>query len=735
MTNLYTSFFEAIEPTAASLPHAALKAASAYLDGKPTGSKVKIGRARRDADFWSCPYWPTVPIDTWRSGLMTLALSRYFAQEEASNPDLLDRLAAACPTVLEKAVRHSGIVMRFAPMRHAELERLGRRHLPVAELCRVLYIFRQAHDERLKKLAAHRATFAQATPFELLVLASLYAFEHLVPRGMDSPHRADGVQSEDQEAWEAINDVFLWKLGSADPKDFSLNDDVIGLALVKHLAPVLQCVPGRADSGTTLRGRFRDLLAAQIELNAFVSQSADAFSYNDGIRFVPHGTSLEIVEVDASAQAAWQRDGRKLARLHEYWFYRAFDTFMQSGRANETIGRPENHEANRLAYMRALRTRLQLTEVYGIAETVTTDGGESVDVFQASLSMELMSAFYQRDFLETFVGHLRALGDWRVALRKLCEGGALSGMQNRLPLTWSDRAAKIANITGWTVTAATPQGDAAKAAAILEFWSSDWAALSAQLKGPEPVLRPELLERPVLKFGEVLVQLPWHLGLQNNSTAIINNLRRLGQRRGEAREETQRIETGLARALESRGFVVVSNWLPERALHGDAGEIDLVCALEGVVLVVEVKSTFIRKSRKEAFQHATSTLRHAGRQVLRKAEAVARDLRENGTLRTALQLGAAGADPALIRWIVDTSIECDHPRFSGVLKVSLEEILIALRDDAALLKDPANLFLSDPTRAAGEEEARAERTTLYPDGFSARRFVEVIEQAAVWQDL
>lgn len=84
MTNLYTSFFEAVEPTAASLTHAALKAASAYLDGKPTGSKVKIGRARRDADFWSCPYWPSVPIDTWRSSLMTLALSRYFAQEEAS---------------------------------------------------------------------------------------------------------------------------------------------------------------------------------------------------------------------------------------------------------------------------------------------------------------------------------------------------------------------------------------------------------------------------------------------------------------------------------------------------------------------------------------------------------------------------------------------------------------------------------------------------------------------------
>ncbi|RZL94615.1 MAG: hypothetical protein EOP82_04610 [Variovorax sp.] len=111
--------------------------------------------------------------------------------------------------MLEKTVRYSGIVMCFARVRRAELERLGQRHLPVGELCHALPIFRQGHDERLKRLAAHRATFAQTTPFELLVLASLYAFERLGPRGMASPHREEGVQSEDQDAWQAINDVFL----------------------------------------------------------------------------------------------------------------------------------------------------------------------------------------------------------------------------------------------------------------------------------------------------------------------------------------------------------------------------------------------------------------------------------------------------------------------------------------------------------------------------------------------
>lgn len=509
----------------------------------------------------------------------------------------------------------------------------------------------------------------------------------------------------------------------------------MGRSLARLLAPVLQCTPERDDAGRPDRDSFRALLEAQLELNAFISRSADAFSYDDGIRFVRHGTVLEIVEVDAALRAAWARDGRKLARLNEYWFYRALDAFALSGMATQTIGRPANHAANQLAYIRALRTHLQLRHVYGITETVLGDAGEPVDVFQASLSLELMSAFFQRDFLEAFTRHLRVHGDWRVALRKLVEGGALEGLQNRCPLTWSDREAKIKNITGRTVTPASPLGDARMAAAILDFWSSDWAELSSQVQAQGAGLRPELLERPVLKFGPLLIQLPWHVGLQNNSTAAINKLRRLGQRRGQAREETQRIEAGLGQALETRGFAVVPNWTPDCNAHGNAGEVDLVCALDGFVLVIEVKSTFVRMSQKEAFQHASTTLRKAGGQLRRKLDAVTRELNGDCALAQALRLDPGGPATEVHGWIVDTSIECDHQRFAGFLKVSLEEVLIALRDDAQLLHDPDNLFLSDATRAPGGADEGASARTLYPQGFSARRFVQVIETQAVWEGI
>jgi hypothetical protein len=62
-----------------------------------------------------------------------------------------------------------------------------------------------------------------------------------------------------------------------------------------------------------------------------------------------------------------------------------------------------------------------------------------------------------------------------------------------------------------------------------------------------------------------------------------------------------------------------------------------------------------------------------------------------------LTLGAgrvelSGGAPPIHGWIGDTSIERDHERFSGFLKLSLEELLIALRSDRSLLQDPNGIF-------------------------------------------
>lgn len=75
---------------------------------------------------------------------------------------------------------------------------------------------------------------------------------------------------------------------------------------------------------------------------------------------------------------------------------------------------------------------------------------------------------------------------------------------------------------------------------------------------------------------------------------------------------------------------------------------------------------------------------------------------------------------------MDTLVEHDHEFFSDYLKVSLEEVIIALRDDSQLLFDIGKFI--DGQKMQGDPDH-----TLYSDGFTATNFLNVIEQKEVWQ--
>ncbi len=731
----YDRAFDERIASGVSVTAAAEAVAETYLDGKPLRrGKHRISRAERDAAFWTSAFLTAIPAEAWQTEPLVLALARYLGQERVSNTGLLEHVAVLAPTAVRRAVRYSGLVLTQHSPRRTELDGLAAQ-LPheFTEFLQVLDIFDRAHRERLSAVEHWKVVLADLSPLEFLVYASLHAFEHWVPRDMAGGAGNRDEDSDTQSAWDAVNDLLLWKLATAPERALRLTEDDIGRSLKAHLSPFLfPSVRGPAPR-RDLREAFEQLLAAQIELNSFVSRSAEAFSYDDGIRFVLNGSALEIVAKDPAARAAWVRDGEKLDRLHGYWWRRALEEFVASSMASWTIGTPGNHEANRVAYIQAVRTRLRLTEVYGLGERVTADSGKQVDLFQALLSLELMSVFFNLHFLAPFTMHLSEAGDTDAALGRLAFAGLLDRNQIRFPLTWSDRAAKISSISGWTVSAEQPGGSASMAGAILDFWSSDWAALAARLRKGETGLSPDLFERPVLKLGQMLVQLPWVVAVQNNSTAAINNLRRLGARRGEAGEETRRIEQRLGQRFEARGFRVVLNWHPPVADADNAGEVDLICSRDGRVLVLEVKSTYLRRTLRDAWLHRTTTLRKAGLQLRRKVEVVRRSLALDSDLAAQLGTDDGAGAPRIDGWIVDTSIECDHQRFCGFLKVSLEEVLIALRDDRHLLNDPDSLL--DGSWAQGEAQIPAgypHRNTLYPEGFSASRFVEVVKAQAVW---
>lgn len=553
---------------------------------------------------------------------MILALSRYLGQERVSVPQLIASDARSQPSAICRAIRCARMVYQPKVARLAELREIATYSPEIHEQCLIIDIFLDACSVRQAEINKWQHALAGLSPFELLIYASLFAFEHLIPGRFANPEQ----NTENEEIWYALTDLIAWKLKTSPDTKISMSEKKIGLSMTEHLAPFL--FPGQSGMQPRfdLMKAFHSLLAAQVDMNEFISRSVDAHSFDDAVRFVRRGERLEIEIVAPSIRARWERDGRRMLLCNRYWFYRAMEEFASSEIANHQIGTPENHEANQLAYIRALRTKLELEEVYGVNDAVLLESGERFNLFQALLSLELTSAFFQRDFLAEFVALHAKSGNSVAALSELALLGLIERRQNRFPLVWSEREQKVRSIVGWTVCEKSPKGSLPMAASILDFWTNDWLVLASRLRSNTPGLVPEILERPFLKLGGYFVQLPWVTGLQNNSTAAINNLRRLGAWRGEAQEETRRIEKSLGKLFESRGFKVIQGFHPDSEAYPEVGEIDLICARDGIVLVIEVKSSFRRRSQREAWLHGKTTLRKAGQQLRRKVEAVSRML-------------------------------------------------------------------------------------------------------------
>ena len=303
----------------------------------------------------------------------------------------------------------------------------------------------------------------------------------------------------------------------------------------------------------------------------------------------------------------------------------------------------------------------------------------------------------------------------------LAFNGAVSG-ENRFPMTWSEEAEKVKKIIGWTVCSKSPNGSQTAAKAILDFWTSDLKDVSNSLKLQPNQPVPKLSELPFSKIGRYSFQFPWVVAQQNNLTAAVNTLRRIGARRAGKMSETNRIELRLAEQIRLRGFTVEVGYQPERTEHEDPGEVDLICYRDGLVLLLEVKSGYIRSTQHEVWLHRTNTLRKAAWQLKRKRIAVLEALVCDEGLRSRLGCLDDVQPSQLHAWIVDTSIELDQQLVDGFLVVSLESLQVILRDERELLRS------SDQLPAETDD-------SMFVGGFTAARFVEVVESGEVWARL
>ena len=675
-----------------------------FLDGKPAGKYSKRERASGllSLEFW----WQPTLLEG--SKLASVALAQALRVLDAIDSRLLDHLARSNPELLRWAIRHSKLFINTESKILLHLKKSAEG----PDWCDFFYVC----DRLLNQLEPFDRIIEKAEK-QLKSLSLLELLSYLSILAYSSIHEDDHTT---QQSWVVYGRIIQRKLQHCRESDFQLTEKTLGKSLKRHLSPLLFPGAGSKERCENYLESVAALIAAMNERIDYEG-TVNSFCFDSDMQYQWRPGHPVVFRTCSDSNRRWQQTEEKTRLLWQYWVHRAIDEFVASGMAGSTIGSPENHEANRWAWIKAIRGRLVMQTVFGFGDKIALENGTDVDLQQVLLASELSSAFFRTSFLEPYSHHRNQTDSTISALQTLAFEGLLAG-ENRFPMTWSELPAKLKRIRNWTISEAHPKGNPAAAKAILTFWTADLRQLSVQLKeNPHPPV-PNLSEQPFYKIGRYSFQFPWVVGQQNNLVAAVNALRRVGVRRPELRSETERVEGRLAETLRSSGFNVVVGYQPPVIDGKDAGEMDLICNLDGVILLLEVKSGFIRGSLSEVWLHRTNTLRKAARQLRRKRQALEPLLRADESLKRELNLNSFDDELTLHSWIVDTSIECDGELIDGCRVVSREVIEIALNDQKHYLQPL-------------ETETDSEPQTFYPMGFSAKAFVEVVMGETTWQGL
>ena len=713
----YENRYTKILKSTGSQEQAVESCVNCYLDGKPT--KRGYNHYIRSIALWKCSFWKTIPSGCYDNDFVAFALG-YSLRWGLSDGGVLKTILNQSAETLKRGIRYSQLFLQpDSPSWKQVLSLADEGNDDFQQFLIVCLKLQQEVRDLDHTVGDLKGQIDELTVFESLLYSSLFTFQRVVPERIDFYNVNEGWDELHQGIFDALNEILIWKVKSRPDNDLLLNERFLTKSLKQHLMPLL--LPSEKSPSICLKNLelFGGLVAAVVRRNEFMSGTVHDFCYDDDYRYRFDGNHLTLYPIEIPEESEWDFNGRKLSALHTYWFNKAVLHYAHSDLFSEQFGLPENDESNRMAFIKACQVVMQLEEVYGLDTGISLPDGTTVDLFKAIHSLELMTAFFNVSFIRKFQEHIQESGSWRAALSQLMLEGIATG-ENRFPLTWAEPPEKAKRIKAWTVSDANPEGDIGMAEAILKFWSNDLKKLKEDLVRSPDMPTPDVCEKPIINVGMYGFQLPWLMASQNNSNAAVNNLRRIGSRRKGRVNETHRIESRLGDLLKSQGFAVIQSYQPKVVDCYDPGEVDLICYKDNHLLILEIKSTYLRKTKQDAWVHRTTTLRKAAQQIKRKEIAIQDAIEDDQTLQSQLQLPTQKRDLRIYSWIVDTSIEHDQEMIDGILKVSLEGIIVILNNERYLL---SNKFLL---------ENEVDKDDLFPGGFSVQRFVEIVEAGELW---
>ena len=709
----YDKWFMKLTGQGTSHEEAAVAVIHRYLDGKPS---TGISPAGRDAALWTSAFWSSCPDSVFQTEGFSLSLAKYLTRAGDYSFAELKRALTVAPAACKRAIRYSRVFLDPESSRWKALQGLLSSGLKgyrgFVKECRGLW---QRYEHLRRDADQAYDKLADLALLDLLVTASVSAFKTELPPllGLMQPNTVVPLPEFRYPLFnEAVGRLLARRLSHCTEDELIVTEEKLRVSFQQRMYPLL--LPHYADGGTCARtlSRFEQYIDAQLRLDAFRQREISQFCFDHGYQAGHTPDRLDQAISPGNSFKAWVTGQIRGQVLTGYWQAIAYAAFTAGEGANDQeIRDGEGAEAT----IRTLSDLAVLHRLFGMEDEVDLGEGTRVRIDQACLAIEMAREHYRTTLLLPFAQAFQVHGNWAAALCEIIEQGMVDGLQQRYPVLFARDDEKLSMLRHFTVTAEQPSGSDEAASALMAFWGNDLKTSPDLIHRDQRQLKGSFAELPFLKIGDYVFTLPWVLTTQDVPTAVVNNLRRVRPSRPDARDETFRIEKRLAAQMAEQGFHTVIGYEPSDGDGEPPGEIDLIASRDGHVFVFEIKSGYVRQTLEAAWHHRTSTLRKAGRQLQRKLASLQADFPES--LKLDLELDSMPAHPQVHAWIIDTSPDFDRERFSGHLKVSMAEFLIALRDETNWL-----------------EEENADRT-LYPNGFSAAAFAQAITEEEIWRKL
>lgn len=708
----YDNWFSKLVAQGSTEPQAAVAVIHRFLDGKPSTGMSPV---QRDEALWTSRFWQTCSDEIFHTEAFALAFAKYLGRDGENGFTEQRRALFVAPDTCKRAIRYSKVFLSPDTARWRELHRLLEHEVKgyrgfVREclgMSRRYMGLRRDADAAYQKLS-------RLPLMDLIVLASMSAFKTELPPflGVAPPNRLiPSPEFRYPLFTEAVARLLARRLADCAEEELSITEEHIRRAFQRQMYPLLRA--NHFDGGLCSRNlhTFESYVDAQLRLDAFRQNEISNFCF-DGFSVADQGRRSEDLDSALRPLACfepWVRSSLRGMILREHWNNVGYLQWEHGARA---IGAMAPADGSLPPLAKAFADLAILHDLYGLDEQIDLGSGVSVRLDQACLFLELARDNYRNTLLIPFAQAMYQYGNWAAALAEVVESGMFDGLQQCYPILFATCDEKLKMLRQFTVTDEHPSGSDTAAVALMKFWGNDLERTADPVHRQSEFLKGNFTEQPLLKLGDYVLTLPWVLTTQDIPTALINNLRRVRQRRNATKNETHRIELRLAEQMQQRGFRTVVGFEPDDGDGETPGEIDLIAALDGHLFVFEIKSGYVRQTFETAWIHRTTTLRKAGRQLQRKIESLRMAFADE--LKETLGLDAVPDEGRVHGWVVDTTVDFDREKFSGYMKVSMTEVIVALQDRAGMLI---------------EEEAL---NTLYPEEFSAARFVEVLEDELIW---